>query len=401
MTDLAAAAPTRDYRIIGLVSVAHGASHFYQLVLPMLFPVLKDQFGVTYVELGAMMTLMLTVSGICQTVAGFMVDRYGARTVLHAGIALTAGAYALMAAAPNFWAMLPMVALAGAGNSVFHPADYSILTAKVSAARIGRAYSIHTFCGNIGWMLVPTVVLGLQESIGWRGALLVVGGAGLLFLVYLMAQGDALPNEGRKHREAEGSAAAEPLPTSVLFSLPVLLCLAYFTLLALSSVTLQSFLPTVLHALHDTPLTIAGHALTAYLMGASAGILTGGYLADKGARPDFIVAVGLASAATLFVIVGQADWPAPALIALLAATGFASGCTTPSRDLLVRGAAPQGATGSVFGFVYSGLDIGGAIGPLVIGLMLDNGHPAWVFWYTAAIMAFGITTAFSLKRVGR
>ena len=396
-----AAAPGRDFKIIGLVSFAHGASHFYQLVLPMLFPVLKERFGVSYTELGAMMTMMWTVSGLCQTAAGFMVDRYGARTVLHAGIALMAGSYVIMSLAPTFSLLLVCAALAGAGNSVFHPADYSILTAKVSPSRVGRAYSIHTFCGNIGWILVPTVVLALEHALGWRGALAGVGLIGLAFLAFMMLQGDMLPNDSQRSRAAAGEAAKQTLPVSVLLSLPVLLCFAYFTLLALSSAALQGFLPTVLNALHGTPMEVAGTALTAYLIGQGAGILTGGVVADRGVRPDFIVAIGLAIAAALIFAVGQVNWGATMLILLLALSGFFAGTTTPSRDLLVRGAAPKGSTGSVFGFVYSGLDIGGAIGPLVIGMMLDHGHPGYVFWYVAIVLFSGIATAFTLKQVGR
>ena len=398
MTDVAA--PGREFKIIGLVGFAHGASHFYQLVLPMLFPVLKDRFGVSYTELGAMMTMMWTVSGLCQTAAGFMVDRHGARTVLHAGIALMAGSYVLMSMAPNFIMLLACAALAGAGNSVFHPADYSILTARISAARVGRAYSIHTFCGNIGWILAPTVVLALEHAFGWRGALAGVGLIGLVFLGFMMLQGDMLPNDNQASRALEGDKTSQPLPVSVLLSLPVLLCFAYFTMLALSSAALQGFLPTVLNALHGTPMEVAGTALTAYLVGQGVGILTGGVVADRGVRPDYIVAVGLAIAAALIVAVGQVNWGATGLIGLLALSGFFAGTTTPSRDLLVRGAAPRGSTGSVFGFVYSGLDIGGAIGPLVIGMMLDNGHPEYVFWYVAIVLFCGIATAFSLRQAG-
>lgn len=398
MTDIAVGAP-REIRVIGLVGAAHGFSHFYQLVLPMLFPALKAEFGVDYVTLGAMMTFMWVVSGAGQMAAGFLVDRYGARSLLFAGLGLMSLSYVLIALVPVFWLIVPLAALTGLGNAVFHPADYSILNARVGAARIGRAYSIHTFGGTLGWAAAPAVVLGLTELIGWRQALLVLGAAGLGYLALLALLRAEFPNEGHRAREAKGEAAT-PFPIRKLFSLPILLCFAYFFAITVSVGPFQTYLPVILHAHRDLPLAFGGIALSAMLVASAAGILIGGWIADRGVRPDFIVACGLGLAAVLVVLAGLSVTSPPVLLVLLAAAGLSSGITTPSRDMLVRGASPKEASGRVFGFVYSGLDSGAAIGPLVVTSLLDRGRTDLIFAFVATVLAVGIFTAFGVRSVG-
>jgi len=129
----------QDVKTISLVALAHGISHFFQIATAVVFPLIKDDLGVSYVALGGTVALYYVVSGICQTAAGFAVDRYGARRVLFFGLVFsTAGA--LIAGLSQSYAMLVAAAVVGGiGNSVFHPSDFAILNSRVSAARLGFA----------------------------------------------------------------------------------------------------------------------------------------------------------------------------------------------------------------------------------------------------------------------
>lgn len=396
MTALASSAPAHDARVITLISVAHAASHFNQLVLPPLFPFLIDAFGVGYTELGLMMTLFYATSGLAQTPAGFAVDRFGARNVLTAGTALMCGATILLGLAPNYWSMLPLVVLAGLGNSVFHPSDYSILSASVNPRRVGRAYGMHTLGGNLGWAAAPVSVLALTTFFGWRTALVTVGLIWFAIPILLLVFREDLRGDVTAEHRAGGGHGGQAAPGAALgplLSRPVVICFIYFLLLSVSLMAVQSFLPSTLVALHRTPLDWANAALTGFLLGSSAGVVVGGILADRAARHDLLVVAGLSGAATLFVLVGAAALPSAAVVAAMAAAGFLSGTTTPSRDMLVRNAAPKGAAGRVFGFVYSGLDAGSSFGPLIIGLLLDYRLPALVLPFVAAILVMaGLST---------
>jgi len=313
------------------------------------------------------------------------------------GLGLLAGAVALYGLAPSFWLLLPLVVLAGLGNSVFHPADYSILTASVPRGRLGRAYGIHTLGGNIGWAVAPLFMLAVSGLVGWRLALILAGGAGLLVLALMMTQARFLRSEARPHA-AGGEARPQRVGLALLLSTPILLCFGYFVLVATAMIGVQTFLPATLGALYGTTLETAGAALTGFLVGSSAGILVGSVLADRSSRHEMIVAFGLATAAALVIVVGNVSMPSAVLIGFMAAAGFQSGLTTPSRDLLVRGATPRGAAGRVFGFVYSGLDAGSALAPLAIGVMLDHGHPGAMLWFVAGALGLAILTAVTLRR---
>lgn len=381
----------RDVKVMGLVGVAHSLSHFYQLALPPLFPFVKAELGVSYAELGLLATLFYATSGLAQTPSGFLVDRFGARRVLFAGLGLLAAATAAYGLAPGYWTLVPLVMLAGLGNSVFHPADYSILTASVSQPRLGRAYGAHTIGGNLGWAAAPVSALALEAAVGWRGALIILGLGGLAALA-LIGQGREL----LRYEVAKRGGAGEALLP--LISRPVLLCFGYFLLLAAALIAVQTFMPPLLDQLHATPLELASVALTAFLLGNSAGILAGSFLADRTSRHEAVVACGLLAGAAMLLVVAQFALPDPGLIAAVALAGGMMGMTTPSRDMLVRSAAPRGATGRVFGFVYSGLDAGSSLAPLAVGLMLDRGRADLVFWGVALGLALAVFTALSLKR---
>jgi MFS transporter, FSR family, fosmidomycin resistance protein len=392
---MATANPTlgHDARIIGIVGAAHGGSHFFHLVLPPLFPLLKTAFGVTYTELGLVMGVFFATSGLCQTPAGFLVDRVGAARVLAAGLALLGTGAVLASLAPSYLALLPAAALMGLGNSVFHPADYAILGHHVAPARMARAFSVHTVGGTLGWAIAPVLVAGVAALSSWRVALLLSGGVGLVLAAVVLANRGALETPGHKTPAHLGAGAALAGHLRVFAAAPILLCFAFFALQATSFIALQSFMPLSLHQLYGLPMVAATASVTAFMLGSAAGTVAGGVMADRSGRHQRIIVAGLALAALVLLLVGQVALPTPVLLAAVALAGGLAGLTTPSRDMLVRAAAPAGASGKVFGFVYSGLDLGATLTPALIGSLLDAGHPRALFVVVAVVMAASVLTA--------
>jgi len=344
------------------------------------------------------MSVFYGASGIGQTVSGFLVDRLGARRVLLSGMSLFALSIALAGLVPSYWWLLPVALLAGLGNSVFHPADYSIFNAVISPRRLARAYSIHSVSGGLGWAIAPAVVGVLTQAIGWRGALLTVGGAGLVAVGGLATQGDALLD---RHAGGEMPAVARKGVVGdirLLMTAPILMAFAYFAFAATATVGLQTFSISAMVTVYAVPLALATRALTAFLIGGAAGVLVGGLLADRVHRHDLVAASGLTLAAALMLLVGAAAVPVEALAAVMGLAGFFQGATAPSRDMLVRAATPPGASGKVFGFVYSGLDLGSSLTPLAFGLLLDRGEPRVIFLAVAVLMLATIVTVVQVRR---
>jgi MFS family permease len=383
----------RDARVIGLVGLAHGTSHLFQLALPPLFPLLRAEFGVSWTLLGALVGVFYAASGATQFAAGFVVDRAGARPVLFAGLALLATATLAGAFAPGVWWLFPMMAAAGIGNGVFHPADFAILNANVARQRLGHAYATHGIGGNLGYALAPLLSYGLGAAFGWRAALLIMGAAGLVVLGLIATQRDAL--QAPPHPDARGAGVRGNV--ALLLQWPLVMCFAYFLVQTMATVGLQTLAPGTLNAAFGVPLPLALSTVTAYVLGGAAGILAGGFLAARTARHDRVAIAGLASAAALTLVV--AAGPAAAMfVPLFAAIGFAVGATGPSRDMIVRNATPHGASGRVYGFVYSGLDIGGTLGPVLFGLMLDHALSQQVFVVIALLYVVAIATVAEARR---
>jgi MFS family permease len=383
-----------DARVIGAIGSAHALSHFFQLVLPPLFPLLRAEFGVSYATLGALLSLMYVASGVCQFGAGFAVDRFGARPVLLAGLALLAGGTLAAGFVPGIGWLFPLVVLMGIGNGVFHPADFAVLNANVSPRRLGHAYSSHGIGGSLGYALAPVVSFGLASAFGWRTSLLACGAAGLVAVVLLATQAAAL--DSRKH----GTAVPKHTLSGSLELFrqrPILLCFAYFCVLTIATIGITTFLGTSINAAYGLPLAIAATAITAYLLGNVGGVLAGGFLAARTARHDRVAATGLAVGAVLILLLALfaplATWAIP----LLALTGFALGATGPSRDMIVRAATPKGASGRVYGFVYSGLDLGSALSPVALGAILDHGSPRLVAAAIAAFLFVAIATVVQVR----
>ena len=395
-----AAAPlVRDVKIMGLIGMAHASSHYYHLVLPPLFPILKEEFEVSYTALGALPSLFFAASGIMQIVAGFLVDRFGARRILLLGLTLLSLSVAGFGLVSEFWMLFPLAVLAGIGNSVFHPADLAILTAKVSPPRLGRGYAIHALAGNVGWAAAPIGVISITQWADWRTALIVSGLTGLGIVASLMLSGDDLSDDRAPiERKQRSTSRTKPLGNSLqlILNRTIISCLLYFAFLAMALIGVQTFGVPGLMQLYGIPLASATAGLAAFLIGSAIGVIGGGFAADWTDRHDLIATTGMALAGVAFVCVGGNIVPPDLLLGLFFAAGFVAGMTSPSRDMMVRKVTPKGASGRIFGFVYSGLDIGSALMPLLLGLMLDHAAPDLMF-YTIALMF--IITALTIRFV--
>jgi len=387
----------RDTKIIGLVALAHGLSHFYQIVTGVLFPFIREDLGVSYAALGATTAAYYVVSGVCQTLAGFAVDRFGARRVLFGGLTLCVAGALLAGLARSYEILLLAALVGGLGNSVFHPCDFSILNAKVSSQRLGYAFSWHGIAGFFGYAAAPAFGIGLAAGFGWRGALLIAALLGGVLVLLLAAQRESLyvePADSR--RAASHGGLAEDL--RVLASPAVVMCFGYFILIAVGFIAIQTFGVATMIALYHANAALASAALTAYLLGAAAGIFTGGFLATRFPRHDLVAVTGMVFSATFVLVIAGAWLPASMLPVLFAAAGFAGGATNPSRDLIVRANTPAGATGKVYGFVYSGLDVGSMATPVFFGWLLDHGQPAAVFYSVVVASVLTIMTVLNLPR---
>jgi MFS family permease len=391
----------RDAEVIGWVGFAHLLSHFFQLILAPLFPLLKDEFGVGYAALGLMVSVMYTVSGVAQTLAGFVVDRYGARRVLLFGMAAFSLALLLTGLATSYWMLVAIALLAGIGNSVFHPADFAILNAKVNPKRLGYAFSTHGIGGNFGWLAAPAFSIGISTAYGWRAATIAAGVLGLLITAIVASRSalsDGREDTGGPRSKAEGARKAGlRQDVSTLMSLPVLKCFAFFTFYSMALIGLQTFSVSGTTALYGAPLVSASAALTGFLFGGIVGIVAGGFAAAHSSRHNLVAAAGMLSGAALTLLLASGVLPLWLLTPAMTLIGFCVFCTQPSRDILVRAATPPGATGKVYGFVYSGLDLGGSLSPLLFGWMLDRHLPQWVFGTAAAFMLVTVATVLTLR----
>jgi MFS family permease len=387
----------RDIRVIGVVGAAHGGSHFFHLVLPPLFPWLREAFDVSYTELALVMTVFFAVSALAQAAAGFVVDRIGAAKVLTFGLASLGVGAVLIAMAPGYWALPPAAILLGLGNSVFHPADYAILNHHITPNRMARAFSVHTVGGTLGWALAPLVMASSAALVSWRFALVLAAVIALLLtLLVLFSRRQLETPKQQRNTDAADRRQQRGALIGLFLSGPILLCFAYFALQASGFLAVQSFMPLALHELFGTPMVIATGTITAFMLGSAMGTLVGGVIADASGRFQLMIAIGLALSACCLLLVGYVPMEPALLFGVLAIAGSLQGTTTPARDMLVRSATPPGSTGKVFGFVYSGLDLGATVMPLVMGWLLDHGHAQAFFPLVAAVTLLTILTATSI-----
>ena len=400
--DATAALPRSDTKVIGLISTAHFLSHVYMLVLPPLFPLLKDVYGVSFTALGLALTVFNVATGLTQAPMGFLVDRFGARALLIAGLIIEAIAIAAIGIFPTYWALITLMAIAGLANSVYHPADYTILSASVGKNRMGRAFSIHTFAGYFGFAVAPLTMVFLLETVGWRMALGIVGAVGLATALVLAAFASVLKEETPDPATKQSrEAATGPQGLKLLLSVPVLMGFLFFVGIAMTNGGFTSFGVSALVTLYEVDIVQASAPLTAYLFASAAGVLGGGWLADRTQRHSFVAAGCFIMVGVLVACVAAFDLPLTMVTVLFGLAGFFSGMVAPSRDMMIRAVTPAGSTGKVFGFVSTGFNLGGAITPLFFGMLLDRMDPNMMFWAISALSILTIVTVLSAGSVSR
>lgn len=366
-----------DFQVIGLVGAAHFVSHIYIFGLPILFPFLRAEFDVSYTALGGVIAIFNVLTGALQTPAGFLADRTSARTVLIGGLVLGALSLTLMGLMPSFPVFVLTTALLGLANTVYHPADYSLLSNRISARRISQAYSIHIFAGFAGTAVTPALMIALAQSYGWRGSVLCIAAMGFAVAAVIVLFGSALGGENPA-RAALAETKEQKSDWRLLLSSAVLLNLIFFMLLAMANAGIAGFGIVALQALWDVPLPLATTALTAYLGASAAAVLAGGFVSARTDRHDLVAIIGLSLSAITLMPIALWNLGAPLTIALMGVSGFFMGIIMPSRDMLVRAIAPAGSFGKVFGFVTTGFNVGAIIAPPSFGFMMDHGMPGAV-----------------------
>jgi len=387
----------RYFAVMTMIGSGHAMSHFYMLVLPPLFPLLKAEFDVSYAALGLLVTGLNVSSGLSQIPSGFLVDRIGARKVLISGLLIAGLSIAAMGWAQTYWAILALIMITGIGNSVLHPADYAILNTSVDPARVGRAFALHTFSGNVGFTLAPMTMALLSVNFGWRTALVVAGLAVLAVVAALVKFGHLLVDEKTlQDRETTSTKSTRTAATSSglrpLLTPAILIMFVFFMFSAMITAGVQSFSVTALVNHQGIGLGEANTVLTAFLIASSVGVLIGGPLADKTARHGTLAASAMIGSATLFFLVGQFGLPMVILGFCFAAIGIMQGAVRPSRDMMVRAITPKGASGRIFAFVSSGLNLGAAITPVLFGYLIDIGKAEMIFYLLAIILILSIAT---------
>lgn len=391
-----------DFEVIGLIGVAHGASHFFQLAIPPLFPFLREEFGLSWTMLGVITTVFFMVSGVGQALAGFVVDRFGSRHTLIFGM-VSMGAGALVAAVSSGYAsLLIAAALIGLGNCVMHPADYSVLNSKISTRRIGHAFSVHGLSGNLGYAAAPAIMLPLAALYGWRVA---IGSAALLGMVVIgliLFRPRSFEVQQAPVRALDSGDG--PVVGSSALGLPiwltpsVILCFLFFVAVTLAGTGLQNFAPQSLRSIYGISAASATAALTLYLIAGACGMFAGGFAASASTRHERIAMGALLGCSFLLFVLASGVAPEVAILPVLGLAGFLMGVLSPSRDMLVRKAAPVKSSGRVFGVVYSGIDVGGALGPAILGFLLDHQQPGAAIAIAASSILIGVIIAAAIAR---
>lgn len=385
----------RDARVLTLIGTGHFLSHFYVLSLPPLFLAWGAEFGVSFAALGLSVALMSGVTALLQTPVGFLVDRHGARPFLVGGTLLMALSVVAMGFATEYWQILLLCALSGVGNSVIHPADYAIMAGSIDKSRMGRAFALHTFTGNLGFAAGPPVMAVLMAWIGWRQGVMLTGGVGLLVVASILWQSRILVDQAKTRTADAGLSGAQ-----LLGSRTMLMFFGFFLLSAMAGAGLQAWLITALHQLHGMEIAAASMALTMYMAGATGGVLVGGWIADN-TRRHLPAVIALTCIAAAFVL--ATEWiriSDTVTIATIFCGGLCLGASRTPRDIMVKDAAPPGQIGKVFGFVSSGLPLGQAITPMPFGALIDWGRPDLILPLSAVIMLLSLFFAGGGKAAG-
>ena len=387
----------QDARTIGLVGLAHGSSHFFHMLLPPLFPWLIGEFGFSYSELGLLVSVFFVISGVGQALSGFLVDRVGARPVMFFALSSFAAAGLAAGTAQGYTGLLVAAALAGLGNAPFHPVDFTILNKRVSPQRLGHGFSVHGISGNLGWATAPVFMAGIATATdSWRMACLCGGLLALVVLAIMVWNRDALDDRqgAWASQGRDGAAAAQPEHPMAFLRLPsVWLCFSFFFWSTCALSAIQSFASPALQSMYGLPLSVTAMVVTGYMLFGAAGMLIGGFLVGRVQRLEKVIAVCLLGSAALLVVVGLGWLPGMAAVVVASVAGLGTGLAGPSRDMLIKRAAPPGATGRVYGTVYSGLDLGFSVAAPVFGALLDRGMTSTVFYGAARALVLGVMSA--------
>lgn len=377
----------QDATVIGLVGLAHASSHFGHLLLPLLFPVFMQEFGLSYSQLGLLMSVFFVVSGVGQASSGFVVDRLGARPLMYGALVLFMVACVAASLVTGYSGLFVVAVLAGLGNATFHPVDFTILNQRVSAPRLGYAFSAHGLTGNLGWAVAPVFFAGLGATIGWRHAYLAAAVMYAAILALLVVQRAHLSTtvapRVAAHAKTEHDMAFMKLPV-------VWWCFGFFLLSTMTLAVVQSYAVSILKAMHGVSFEAATLTISSYMLCGAVGMFIGGFVAAKSKHSDRVVALAMAAGALLLALCGTGLLGATGTMVVLAITGFAVGIGGPSRDMMIKKATPKGATGRVYGLVYSGLDTGFAISPVVFGVFMDRG------WYGATLLGAALVLLLSV-----
>ena len=384
-----------DVRLVAGVSAAHFVSHFYMLVLPPLFAFVRADYAVSYTEIGLALTMFNAVSAVAQTPAGFLIDRINARLALVAGLLLGAMGFAIAAIVDSYWVLIAAFGLIGLGNTVYHPADYTLLSRHVAAERMSHAYSVHTFAGMLGSAAAPSAVLLMHALYGWRGAFFGAAVIGLLTALLLL-----FTPGGEAHRPAAKPASASAAPTDwrVLLTAPILVNFLFFTIYAFGSFGLSNFSVVALGQLYGTSPAAANTALTGYLLLSALGVLIGGMLAGRMTHHRLIASIGLSATVIAAALIASVDLGTLLLVVVMSLAGLCGGVVMPSRDMIVREVTPPGSFGKVFAFVTTGYHIAGILAPLLFAMLLDHGEPRTIFYATAVFTLLSIAAVASVPR---
>ncbi|MEE8333579.1 MAG: MFS transporter [Alphaproteobacteria bacterium] len=400
MTSGVAASRSERLWIVGLVGVGHFFSHFVMLALPPLFPLLVPELGIGYAAAGLLIGAFSLTTGAAQIPMGFLVDRIGGRAVLVLGLAVMGGALALVPFTEGYWSLCALLVIAGIGNSVFHPADYAILAARVGEAHFGRAVSIHTFLGYLGWAAAPPIMLALTAWVDWRMALGLVGMAGLAIAAVMLWRAglldDTASRAARGTQAREGGGLATGL--ALMRSTPMVMMFLFFVLTGMGGQGILAFTIVGLPLIHGVAGQTASSILTAHLVASAVGVLVGGWLADRTSRHNLVAALSIGGVALAILLVGFDEVPVLLMTLMMVLGGLLYGISSPSRDIIVKQAATATSTGVAFGFTATGLSIGSAIGPVVFGWIMDFGRPDLVFVGVAALMALSVVTVVLTRR---
>lgn len=376
----------KELRAVGLISFGHFISHFYMFGAVPLFVAISADLNVTNLELGGILTAFNLSTGILQTPMGIVVDKFGARRVLISGLFITSAAFGLAGFSSSYWELLALFLIAGAGNSVFHPADFVILTSSVKETRQGKAYSFHSFGGSLGTAAGPATMAFILSQYDWRTALILAGTVGMFLSLTFLFSGNILRQDATRKQKRKPE-----LRLKGVLSKGVLFLFLFYIFTSSANIGLTAFAPIYLPSIYGVSVETASYILSFLLFSNAIGTLFGGWLADRTTRHELVLIVSFAIYASLLILVGTGLASVVLVIVAFTIGGFARGIVNPSRDMMVRKIAPASALGTVFAFVSTGFNVGQAAAPLAYGALLDASMDNEILYLSALFMLFSIT----------